>query len=74
MDQVPTSGALSYHGTYADDDAFTAAALDATPCGAESSGSRSLLIKVLIGEVLLALVGVGLVTVPHYRGPASPYA
>ncbi len=74
MDKVPTRGALSYHGTYADDDAFTAAALDATPCGAESSGSRSLLIKVLIGEVLLALVGVGLVTVPHYRGPASPYA
>jgi hypothetical protein len=74
MDDVPTSGAVSYHGTYSDDDAFRTAALDTTPCGAESSGNRRLLVKVMIGEVLLALVGVGLVTLPRYRGPESPYA
>ena len=74
MGDVPTGGALSYHGSYPDDDSFRTAAFDTTPCGAESSGNRSLLIKVMIGELLLALVGVGLVTVPHYRGPVSPYA
>lgn len=76
MDEVPSdNGAVSYHGSYDSDDAFRTAAFDTTRCGAEpGGGNRSKLIKVLIGEVLLALVGVALVTLPIYRGPESPYA
>ena len=74
MDDVPTAGALSYNGTYNDDRSFRTAALDATRCGAESDNNRGLLAKILVGEVVLALIGGALLVFPRYRGPSSKYA
>lgn len=74
MDDVPTSGALSYHGVYADDEEFRTAALVGTRCGAEGDSSRGILTKILVGQVVLALVGAALLLLPRHPGPASRYS
>lgn len=74
MADVPSSGALSYRGTYLNSDAFRTAAFDSTACGAEHDSTRALLTKVVVAEVVLAVVGVALLMLPRYPGPASRYA
>ncbi len=74
MADVPTTGALSYHGTYTDSAEFRAAALDTTGCGAERDPTRSLLTKLVVVQVALGVVGVMLLMLPRYPGPSSRYA
>lgn len=73
MDDVPTSGTLSYHGMYGDEQAFRTAALGATPCGSSPSSTRHRLVAVLLVEVGLALVGLALLLLPYYAGPPAAY-
>ena len=73
MRDLEAGRVLSFKGTY-DASAFPAAAMSVTPCGEEKDKLESVLAKVLIGEGLLAVAGLLLLNLPHYRGPSSPYA
>ena len=69
MQDVPTSGALTFDGTYSDEAAFKSAALRRIPCGAEKDKTVPVLKKLLLGQGALAVIGVGLLLVPFYREP-----
>jgi len=73
MDNLPTSGAFTYNGSFDDEQAFRTAAFDNTPCGSSSGGPRKTLIRVLVAEGVLALIGVALLTLPYYAGPPPVY-
>jgi hypothetical protein len=73
MDKLPTSGAFTYNGAFDNAQSFRAAALDNTPCGSTSGGMRRTLIRVLLAEGVLALLGVALLTLPYYAGPPPAY-
>lgn len=69
MQDVPTSGALTFDGTYANEAAFKAAALRRMPCGSEKDTTVPALKKLLVGQGALAAIGVALLVVPFYREP-----
>lgn len=71
---VPATGVLTFGGTVRDQDAFRTAALDNTRCGAQDDDQRGLLTTALFVELALAVVGVGLLTLPRYPAPRSRYA
>ncbi len=73
MRDLAVGKVLSFKGTY-DASTFPAAARSVTPCGEEKDKLETVLAKVLVGEGLLAVAGLLLLNLPHYRGPSSPYA